>query len=150
MTEQHEVFGPIDFVLLEFPGERLTGEAGAALLDLVDRGTIRIWDALVIAKEADGTVRGLEIADLTADRLGSFAAFAGARSGLVGDDDVAEAAQALEPGTVAALIVFENTWAVPFIAAALAAGGHMVAGARIPAEAVMEALDSLDDDEEGV
>lgn len=148
MTEEHEVFGPIDFVLLEFPGERLTGDAGAALLDLVDRGTIRIWDALVITKAADGTVSGLEIADLAADHLGSFAVFAGARSGLVDDDDVAEAAVALEPGTVAALIVFENTWAVPFITAALASGGHLVASARIPAETVMAVLDSLDDDGE--
>jgi len=141
---QDEVFGPIDFVLLEFPGEQLTGQAGAEVLALVDAGTIRIWDAIVVAKDADGTVRGLELKDLSDEHLGSFSVFAGARSGLVGDDDVAEAANALEPGTVAALIVFENTWAVPFIRATRASGGQLVASARIPADSVVEVLDALE------
>jgi hypothetical protein len=144
MTDDDGVHGPIDFVLLEFPGDRLTGAAGAALFDLVEAGTIRIWDALVVAKDADGSVRGLNIADMTADHLGSFTVFAGARSGLVDDEDIEEAAGVLEPGTVAALIVFENTWAVPFIRAARASGGQLVASARIPSDVVIEALDALD------
>ncbi|HRA34497.1 MAG TPA: DUF6325 family protein [Acidimicrobiales bacterium] len=144
MTDEDDVFGPIDFVLIEFPGDRLTGRAGAALLDLVDAGTIRIWDVLVIAKDDDGSIRGIDLHDLSADHLGSFTAFAGARSGLLGDDDVTEAAGALEPGTVAALIVFENAWAVPFIRAARESGGQLVASARIPSDAVLEVLDALD------
>ena len=144
MTDDDGVHGPIDFVLLEFPGDQLTGAAGSALFDLVEAGTIRIWDALVIAKDADGSVRGLNIADLSADHLGSFTVFAGARSGLVDDEDIEEAGGVLEPGTVAALIVFENTWAVPFIRAARASGGQLVASARIPSDVVIEALDALD------
>jgi hypothetical protein len=144
VTDDDGVYGPIDFVLLEFPGDRLTGAAGAALFDLVEAGTIRIWDALVVAKDADGSVRGLNIADMTADHLGSFTVFAGARSGLVDDEDIEEAAGVLEPGTVAALIVFENTWAVPFIRAARASGGQLVASARIPSDVVIEAIDALD------
>ncbi|WP_421118441.1 DUF6325 family protein [Aquihabitans daechungensis] len=143
MTDE-EVHGPIDFILIEFQGDRLTGEAGAALLDLVDAGTIRIWDLLVVTKAADGTVQGINIEDLDADHLGSFTAFAGAQSGLLSDDDVSEAGNALEAGTVAALIIFENTWAIPFVRAARASGGQVVASARIPAETVIEVLDAAD------
>jgi hypothetical protein len=136
-----DVHGPIDFVLIEFPAEKLTGEAGQALLDLVESGTIRLFDLMVVAKDMDGTVRALEISE-SAD--GGFDTFAGAQSGLLGDDDIAEAGAALEPGTVAALIVYENTWAVPFVAAVRNSGGELVASTRIPASVVMEALDSLE------
>ncbi|MCU1372576.1 MAG: hypothetical protein JWO77_3770 [Ilumatobacteraceae bacterium] len=143
MTDE-EVHGPIDFVLIEFQGDRLNGEAGAALLDLVDAGTVRIWDLLVVAKDADGSVRGINIEDLDNEHLGSFTAFSGAQSGLLSTDDVDEAGNALEPGTVAALIVYENTWAIPFIRAARSAGGEVVATARIPADTVIEVLDAAD------
>jgi dihydroorotase-like cyclic amidohydrolase len=133
------VYGPIDFVLLEFPRDRLTGEASRALKDLVDRGVIRLYDLLVISKSADGSVDALDVSD-----MGDFAAFAGARSGLLGDDDLREAAEAMEPDTVAALIVYENSWAVPFVAAARRSGGELVASARIPAAEVMAALDALE------
>lgn len=136
--------GPIDFVLIEFPGDNLTGEAGAALLDLVDRGIVRVFDILIARKDADDTFSGVDIADLTAEGLGGFAAFAGARSGLLGDDDLARAAEAMAPGTMAALIVYENTWAIPFVAAARRAGGQLIASERIPAQAIIDALDALD------
>ena len=139
-----DIHGPIDFVLIEFQGDHLTGEAGAALLDLVDAGTIRIWDLLIVTKTADGTVEGINIEDLDADHLGSFTAFAGANSGLLGAEDAEEAGHALEPGTVAALIVYENLWAIPFVRAARAAGGQLVASARIPADTVIEVLDAAD------
>lgn len=143
MTD-NDVPGPIDFVLIEFPGDNLTGEAGAALLDLVDRGIVRAFDILIARKDADGTFSGVDIADLTAEGLGGFAAFAGARSGLLGDDDLARAAEAMAPGTMAALIVYENTWAIPFVAAAQRAGGQLIASERIPAQAIIDALDALD------
>ena len=143
MTD-NDVPGPIDFVLIEFPGDNLTGEAGAALLDLVDRGIVRVFDILIARKDADGTFSGVDIADLTAEGLGGFAAFAGARSGLLGDDDLARAAGAMAPGTMAALIVYENTWAIPFVAAAHRAGGQLIASERIPAQAIIDALDALD------
>ena len=143
MTNE-QVHGPIDFLLLEFQGDRLTGEAGAALLDLVEAGIVRIWDLLVVTKAADGTVSGINIGDLDADHLGSFTAFVGAESGLLSQDDVAEAGGALEAGTYAALIVYENTWAIPFVSAARAAGAEVVAAARIPADVVIEVLDAAD------
>lgn len=107
---------------------------------LVDLGVIALYDLVAIRKEADGTFSGIALDELG----GAFAAFVGARSGLLGDDDLAQAADALEPGTAAALIVFENTWAVPFVDAALRAGGQVVATARIPAEDVVAALDALE------
>ncbi|WP_426571132.1 DUF6325 family protein [Aquihabitans sp. McL0605] len=139
MTDE-DVHGPIDFVLIEYPGDHLTGEAGAALLDLVDAGTIRIWDLMILTKDADGTVVGINIEDLDSDHLGSFTVFAGAETGLLSDDDIQEAGHALEAGTVAALIVYENSWAIPFVAATRRAGGQLVAGTRIPADTVMEVL----------
>jgi hypothetical protein len=138
------VHGPIDFVLIEFPGDRLTGASADALMDLVDRGIVRVFDLLVIRKEDDGSFSGIDVSDLSADHVGGFTAFAGARSGLLDDDDVHQAADAMKPGTVAALIVYENAWAVPFVAATLDAGGQLVASARIPAQDVMDALDALE------
>jgi hypothetical protein len=136
------VHGPIDFVLIEFPGDQLTGEAAPALMDLVERGVIRLYDLTVISKGEDGSVQVLELQDPTG--AGGFSYFAGAASGLIGDDDVREAANAMEAGTVAALIVYENSWAVPFVTAAMNSGGQLIASARIPATEVMAALDSLD------
>jgi hypothetical protein len=141
MTET-EVHGPIDFVLIEFPRDRLTGEASKALLDLVERGVIRLYDLMVISKNEDGSVEALELTD--SPETGGFAYFAGARSGLLGNDDLREAASAMEPGTVAALIVYENTWAIPFVAAARNSGGELIASARIPATDVMDALEALE------
>ena len=135
--------GPIDFVLIEFPIDRLTGEAAPALVDLVEREVIRLLDLLVISKGHDGTVEGLELTD-PSSAAGGFEYFAGAQTGLLGDDDVAEAAAAMEPGTVAALIVYENTWAAPFVEAVRGSGGELVASARIPATDVIAALDALD------
>lgn len=141
-TNIADVSGPVDFVLLEFPRDRLTGEAGQALVDLVERGVIRLYDLVVISKDDDGQVSVLEVTDPVV--AGGFAAFAGARSGLLGDDDVAQAADAMQRGTVAALIVYENAWAVPFVAAARNSGGELVASARIPAADVMAALEALE------
>ncbi len=135
-----DIHGPVDFVLLEFPGDREpTGEAAAELARLVESGIIRLYDLAVIQKQADGTFSGIVL-----DEIEGFAAFAGARSGLLGDDDLAEAAAAMAPGTIAALIVYENAWAAPFVGAARRAGGELIATARIPAQDLMDALDALD------
>ena len=142
-TTDADVYGPIDFVLLEFPRDRLTGEAGKALLDLVERGTIRLYDLVVISKDHNGTVEVLELTDPTSES-GGFAYFTGAQSGLIGGDDVQEAASAMRPNTVAALIVYENSWAIPFVAAARNSGGELIASARIPAAEIIEALEALE------
>jgi hypothetical protein len=137
-----EVHGPIDFVLLEFPDQVPTGRAAAALGDLVDQQIIRLYDIVAIRKTVDGVVTVVEITDLDPD---GFALFAGARSGLVDEGDVAEAASAMEPGTVAVLLIYENRWAAPFVAAARDAGGQLIASARIPAQDLIEALDGLEE-----
>ena len=138
MTDS-EVAGPIDFLLLEFDPAKTDGSVAAAITDLIDSGTIRLYDFLVITRSENGDVTALEIS-----QEGIFAAFAGARSGLLDDDDVAEAGAALEPGRAAALFVYENTWAIPFITAARAADAEVVASARIPSDAIVAALDALD------
>jgi dihydroorotase-like cyclic amidohydrolase len=143
MTTTTDVHGPIDFVLLEFPRDQLTGEAAQALADLIEAGTVRLYDLMVVSKDKDGSVKVVEMNEDASGAAG-FAYFASARSGLLGDEDVTEAAGAMEPNTVAALIVFENTWAIPFVAAARKSGGELVASMRIPAAEVMAALDELD------
>lgn len=142
-TTTTELHGPVDFVLLEFPRDGLTGEAGAALMDLVDRGIVRVYDLMVISKDADGSVEVIELTD-PGSGAGTFAYFAGARSGLLGDEDMQEAAGAMQPDTVAALIVYENSWAIPFVAAARNSGGELIASARIPAPDVMAAVEALE------
>lgn len=141
-----DAMGPIDYVLLEFPDQEPSGETAAALMDLVDAGIVRVFDILAIRKAADGSVSGFEVTDLAGDGAGSFATFAGARSGLLGDDDITEAASAMEPGTIAVLLVYENAWAAPFVAAARRAGGQLVASARIPAQDIMDVLDELENE----
>ena len=135
--------GPIDYLLVEWPGRQPNGEAAPYLVDLVERGLIRILDLTFIAKDEDGNVAGLELADL-GDGAAELSVFEGASSGLISDDDVNEAAAALEPGTSAALLVYENSWAGPFAAAVRRSGGQLVASGRIPAEDVLAALDAVE------
>lgn len=139
-----EVHGPIDAVLVEFKGRELKGKTADALLDLIDRGIVRVYDLVVVRKDEDGTFSGVALDQSMAGDLGTFVEFEGAHSGLIGDDEIEDAAGAMEPGTVAALIVYENTWAIPFVAAARDAGGEMIASMRIPAADVMAALDALE------
>lgn len=139
-----DVHGPIDFVVIEFTGNRLTGRTAQELVNLVDRGLIWLYDLLIVGKAEDGSIYGLEVTEGATDRVGDFTQLSWARSGLLSDDDLREAANAMRPGTVAALIVYENTWAIPFVAAAREAGGELIAGGRIPAQDVMDALEALE------
>ena len=135
--------GPIDYLLVEWNGGQPTGEAVPHLIDLVDRGLIRILDLSFITKAEDGSVAALEIADLGAE-VAAYAVFEGASSGLLDDDDIAAAGAALEPGTAAALLVYENSWAGPFAAAVRRSGAQLVASGRIPVQAVLAALDAAE------
>jgi hypothetical protein len=135
--------GPVDYVLVEWPGRQPTGEAMPHLIELVDRGLIRIIDLTFISKGEDGSVALLEIADL-GDAVAEIAVFKGASSGLIGDDDVAQAGDVLEPGTSAALLVYENAWAAPFATAVRNSGGQLVASGRIPADDLLAALDAAE------
>lgn len=143
-TQDAEVVGPVDYVLIEFDTEKMTGEAGTAILDLVEAGTIQLYDVALVAKSADGEVTPVDLTDLTAEVPGDFSTLAGARSGLLDDEDLAEAGATLTPGKVGAILVYENAWARPFVVAARRAGGEMVASARIPAQTLLDALDAAD------
>ncbi|MFJ8107233.1 DUF6325 family protein [Streptomyces sp. NPDC096132] len=136
--------GPIDYVVVEFPGNRMTGEAFPLLVDLVDRGIIRILDLMFIRKEEDGSVTALEIADLTGDGQLDFAVFEGVHSGLLGQDDLEEAAAAVEPGNSAGLLIYENLWAAPFATALRHGGAQLVASGRLPVQAVLASLEAAE------
>jgi hypothetical protein len=142
-ADELDEIGPIDYVLIEWPGRQPTGEAAPILVDLVERGIIRVLDLAFITKAEDGSVAGLEIADL-GEEAEELKVFEGARSGLLSDDDTAEAAEALDPGTSAALLVFESRWATPFASAVRRSGGQLVASGRIPVQAIIAALDQTE------
>ena len=145
-TEELEEMGPIDYVLIEWPGRQPSGEAAPILVDLVERGIIRVLDLAFITKAEDGSVAGLEIKDL-GEEVGELKVFEGASSGLLTDDDTGEAAEALEPGTSAALLVYENRWAAPFATAVRRSGGQLVANGRIPVQALLAALETAEETE---
>ena len=139
-TEQLEELGPIDYVVFEWQGQQPdAGEIQPLLLELVDRGVVRILDIAFVAKDPDGSVSGVELGDLKQVAT-AFAAFEGASSGLLGYDDLQEAAAALDPGTSAAVI----RWAAPVAAALRRSGGQLVASGRIPVQAILAALDEVE------
>ncbi len=138
-----DVHGPIDFVLLQFQGDRLTGDAAEALSDLVDAGIITLYDLLIVGKAEDGSGFALDLAD-SREQIGGFADLAWVRSGLLTESDMRRAADTMMPGTLAVLIVYENTWALPFVAAARDGGGEMIAGARMPTQDVINALAAIE------
>jgi hypothetical protein len=138
--EQLEEMGPIDYVVIEWPGRQPDGEAAPLLVDLVDRGVIRVLDIAFIAKDEDGTVDAAEMSDFG----DAFAEFEGASSGLLGEDDLQEAGTALAPGTCAAVLMWENRWAAPLAVALRRSGAQLVASGRIPVQAVLASLDAVE------
>jgi hypothetical protein len=136
--------GPIDYVVLEWPGRQPAGEAAPLIADLHDRGIIRVLDVVLLAKDDDGKVSTLEIGAVNGDD-GGFAVFEGASSGLLGEDDIEEAGSALAPGTSAAVLVWENRWAAPVAVALRRNGGQLVASGRIPVQAILAALDAIEE-----
>ena len=144
--DELDEMGPIDYVLIEWPGGQPTGDALPHLVDLVDRGIIRILDLAFISKGEDGSVAGVEISEL-GDRVEEIKVFEGAPSGLLSDEDTAEAGEALDAGTSAALLLYENSWAGPFAAAVRRSGGQLVANGRIPVQTLIAALDAAEEAE---
>jgi Family of unknown function (DUF6325) len=140
--------GPVDYFVVAFPTDRMTGEALPLLVDLVDRGIIRILDLVFLRKDEDGSVTTLTQVDLDRMKVLEAALFDGAASGLLGPEDVAEAAAALDPGTAAGVLVYENVWATPFAAALRRSGGQLVAAGHIPVQALVAALDALEAEEQ--
>jgi hypothetical protein len=143
--EGEEELGPVDIAVIGYPpGSPMTGDAMPLLIDLVERGIIRVLDVMFVMKDEDGSYVGFEAKDLDEKGVGEFTVFEGASSGLLGEDDVAETAEVLDPGSGAVLIVYENRWAAPFIAAVRRNGGIPLAFERIPAAQLVETLDALE------
>jgi hypothetical protein len=142
-----EELGPIDYVVVEFPAgeQRFTGAMAAELASLVEAGLIQVLDLLVLVKDDDGEVEAFEIEDL--GDLGSLQALEGQLAELLALEDVEHLAAAMEPGSAAGVIVWENSWAAPFAMAARESGGQLVASGRIPTQALIAAFES--DTEEG-
>ncbi|MFI6847922.1 DUF6325 family protein [Kitasatospora sp. NBC_00085] len=122
----------------------MNGEGLPLLVDLVDRGIIRILDLIFVRKEPDGSVVGVELADLTGDGQLDLAVFEGISSGLLGQDEIDDVSGVLEPGSSAGILVYENVWAAPFAAAVRRGGGRLVANGRIPVQELLAALESAE------
>jgi hypothetical protein len=139
MTQESlEEMGPIDYIVLEWPGRQPKGDAVPLILDLVDRGIIRVLDIALMVKGEDGTVAAVDLGEVDGD---DFAAFDGAATGLLSQEDLEDAATALAPGTSAAVLVWENRWAAPVAVALRRSGGQLVASGRIEVQAVLAALE---------
>jgi hypothetical protein len=134
-----EEMGPIDYLLVEWSGRQPHGELAPHLVDLVDRGLIRILDLVFLAKDEDGSVAAIEIGELP-----HLAEFEGASTGLVDDEDLEEAGAVMEPGTSAALLIYENAWAAPFAVAMRESGGQVVSSGRIPVQQMLAALEAAE------
>jgi hypothetical protein len=145
MEAHTDELGPIDIVVIAYPADApMTGEAVPIVLDLIERGIIRVLDVLFVMENEDGTFSGFEAKNLEADRIGDLKVFEGATSGLLGEQDVATASEALEPGSAAVMIVYENRWAAPFAAAVRRNGGVVIDNQRIPVQDVIDTLDAVE------
>jgi hypothetical protein len=134
--------GPVDFVIVEFPAgtAHFTGEMADELIKLVDAGTIRIIDIIVLVKDEDGGVEAMELADL--DQLGPLQVLETELAELLAEDDVEHLAAAMDPGSVAGVLIYENIWAAPFASAARRSGGQLIANGRIPIQAIIAAIEA--------
>lgn len=146
--------GPVDWIVVEFPGSQFNGEIAPALRDLVERDLVRVLDLLVLKKDVDGSLEAFEISDLDESEIGDLRTYEAELAMLLSEDDVSAVAAAIEPGSSAAVLVWENTWAAPFASAVRRSGGQLVASGRIPIQALLAAVeadeqDEVDADEEG-
>jgi hypothetical protein len=140
-AEDIQEMGPIDYVVLEWPGRQPNGEIAPLIIDLHDRGIIRLLDVAVMVKDEEGNVAAVDLGSLDDE---GFTAFEGASTGLLDQEDLDDAASALEPGTSAAVLVWENRWAAPVAVAVRKSGGQLVASGRIPIQAILASLDALE------
>jgi len=138
--------GPVDYVVVEFPAgqSNFTGEMAEELVSLVDSGTIRLIDVLVLTKDADGAIDAMELSDI--DDLGPLQQLEAELAELLTEEDVANLAAAMDPGSTAGVLIWENLWAAPFASAARRAGGQLIADGRIPIQAIIASIEADDDD----
>lgn len=142
MTVDVDELGPVDWIVLEFPGTKLNGEIAPVLDDYVDRGLIRVLDLLFLKKDDDGAIEAFEASELTDAEIGGLRAHETELAMLLSEQDVTDLAETIEPGSSAAVLVWENLWAAPFGAAVRHAGGQLVASGRIPVQAVLAAAEA--------
>ena len=138
--------GPVDWLVGEFPGSKFNGQIAPALLDLVERDVIRVLDLLVLKKDADGSLEAFELSDLDEGEIGGLRSYETELAMLLSEEDVTSLAAAIEPGSSAGVLVWENTWAAPFASAVRRSGGQLVATGRIPIQALLTAIEA--DEEE--
>ncbi|MEX0172090.1 DUF6325 family protein [Streptomyces sp. LMG1-1-1.1] len=146
MSDEFQDMGPVDYLVIEFPGNRMTGKGMSLLLDLVDRGIVRILDFTFVRKDTDGSVIAVELRDLDDDGELDLSVFEGSSSGLLGQDDLDEAGMALEPGNSAGVLIYENLWAAPLARELRRGGAQLVAGGRIPVQALLASLEAVETD----
>jgi hypothetical protein len=139
--------GPVDWIVVEFPGSRFNGQIAPALLDLVDRGLIRVLDLLVLKKDADGSLEAFELSDLDEGEIGELRTYESELAMLLSEEDATSIAAAIEPGSSAGVLVWENTWAAPFASAVRHSGGQLVASGRIPIQALLAAIEADEKEE---
>jgi hypothetical protein len=134
--------GPVDYVVVEFPAgaSNFTGEMTDELIRLVDAGTIRLIDVLILTKDEDGSIEATELSDI--DDLGELQALEAKLAELLAEDDVVHLAAAMEPGTTAGVLIWENLWAAPFASAARRSGGQLIANGRIPIQAIIASIEA--------
>lgn len=147
VSEPVDELGPVDWIVVEFPGSKFKGEIIPNLEDLVARGTVRVLDLLLIKKGQDGTLDFYELTDLDESEVGGLRAYETELAMLLSESDVAAVAEAVEPGSTAALLVWENAWAAPFASAVRHAGGQLVASGRIPVQALLAAIERDEQDQ---
>ena len=141
MTESIDELGPIDYLVVEFPGSNFTGEIMPEMVDLVQRGVVRVLELVVIKKDEDGSYEALEFDDFSPGALGELREAERNLANLLSEDDVAAVVDALEPGSTAGLLIYENLWAAPFASAVRRAGGQLVASGRIPTQQLLAVLE---------
>ena len=144
MADDANAMGPISYLIVQFPGNKMTGEGFPILVDLVDRGVIRILDLMFVTRDADGSMRCARIARHRRDGQLDLAVFEGASSGMLDDSDLADAASVIDPGSSAGILIFENRWATPFTQALRRGGAELVAAGYIPQDAIVASLDATD------
>jgi hypothetical protein len=150
MAHGVDLLGPVDWIVVEFPGSRFNGEIGPDLANLIDRGIVRVLDLVLVCKDDDGAVEAHEIADLNDSEIGQLRSYKARVAMLLSENDLTAIAEAVEPGSSAAVLVWENCWAAPFAAAVRHCGGQLVASGQIPIQALLAALDEDSHKETGV
>jgi Family of unknown function (DUF6325) len=143
-SQLDQALGPVSYLIVEFPGSKMTGEGFPILVDLVDRGLIRILDLQFVTRDPDGSMRAVELQDIDRDGRFDLAVFEGASSGLIDDSDLADASSVIEPGSSAAILIFENRWATPFVQALRRGEAQLVAAGYIPQDTLAAAVDATE------